>query len=144
MYTAIMYRMYMLIYILMFRYVGFNILLALRFTADNAGTLLLPNTTRFNAYIVWFTSFIFILPIAIMNAFDSLVVSDVVVTEYSDAGSMCLFDSTRLRSRLVNNICFQTPLCVTILVNLYAYVRGLHGLKDAPQSVSHVMCLYMP
>jgi hypothetical protein len=115
---------------------GFNILLALRFTADNAGALLLPNTNRFNAYIVWFTSFILILPIAIINMFDSLVVSDVIITKFSDAGSMCLFNSTHLRSQLVNNICFQGPLCITLLVNLYAYVRGLRGLKDAPQSVS--------
>jgi hypothetical protein len=70
-----------------------------------------------------------------MNMFDSLVVSDVVVTEFSDTGSMCLFNSTHLRSQIVNNICFQGPLCVTLLVNLFAYVRGVHGLKDAPQSV---------
>lgn len=70
-------------------------------------------------------------------------------------GAFCMFNPNLLRAQLVNNLCFQIPLVLTILINLWAYVKvglpgraavpclvssltcpqGLHALRDAPQSV---------
>ena len=46
-----------------------------------------------------------------------------------------MFKPHVFRAQLINNICFQGPLVLTITINLIAYILGLNALKDAPHSV---------
>ena len=92
---------------------------------------------------MWVGSFVIIVPVIVMNTRNDWAVSEVINTPYSETGSFCMFSSTLLRAKLVNNLCLQLPLLVTIAVNLIFYLRGLHALKDAPQSVSDSRIYYL-
>jgi hypothetical protein len=115
---------------------GCNIFIALRFTRD-PGTFKSQILSKSPFYAVWAFCLTMVLPIIAMNVFNEYEISEVMDfdTPLSSKGSICMFSAHKLRAKVINNICFQIPLLLTLAINVWAYLKGLHALRDAPQSV---------
>ena len=120
--------------------IGCNIFIALRF-ADFPGSFNKKFLDSCPVWIMWLGSFLIVLPVIVMNSNNNWTVSEVINTEYSNSGSFCMFSNNLLRAQIVNNLSLQVPLLITIAVNLIFYLKGLHALRDAPQSVFELTSL---
>lgn len=47
----------------------------------------------------------------------------------------CSFDHESTPGIIIDLICFQFPLLVTIFINIYSYTKGIYVLKNSPGSV---------
>ena len=103
---------------------GCNIFIACRFTT-NPGSIESNIVSKTPIYFVWASSFVMVLPIIILNTSDRYYVSDVIDYDsaLTDKGSYCMFNHSDMRAQMVNNICFQVPLVLTLGINLWAYVK---------------------
>ena len=56
-------------------------------------------------------------------------------TNSSDTNQSCQFNHSSAAGILTDLICFQAPLIVSILLNVYTYAHGLMALRNSPHSV---------
>lgn len=90
-----------------------------------------------NYWRTWAVSFAVVLPIIILNSMGpSYAVSSAYYLSEGYGEAYCFFSYNK-RADIVNNICFQLPLVLTIVLNVFAYSRGIYAIQNAPESVSN-------
>ena len=87
-------------------------------------------------WVVPVVSLVCMLPIVISNwAGHGREVSELIQSSRDNHRQFCFFSSNR-KSFAVTAVCFQAPVAFTVAYNIYAYVMGVHALRDSPHTVS--------
>ena len=88
------------------------------------------NLSPFPFWIIWATSLMLSLPILIISFIDENIISI-----QKDNNESCTFNYNNNVTIITTVICFQAPLIITIILNVYFYARGLRSLRTSPHSV---------